>query len=118
MALNEWRTQLCRDPTCVTELVINAIRICVSRGASRCPDSCNLTDENQHWKPAVSDNGRQNAADAVEMTRGSGRDHRGALRQLDARMEVASNSGGTKASILWAISRLARLCGLNKKGGG
>lgn len=82
------------------------------------PHVCHRAGDHQHWKPAVSDNGRQNATDAVEMTRGSGRDHRGALRQLDARMEVASNSGGTKASILWAISRLARLCGLNREGGG
>lgn len=73
--------------------------MCVSRGPPRCPDSVADEVDDQDWKLIVSDNGiGKNAADAVEVTSGLGTAIVEALVcQLQARMDVAINSGGTRA---------------------
>ncbi len=85
----------------VTELVINAIKYAFP---ARRPDAQILVTyeiDHQDWKLIVSDNGiGKNAADTVEVASGLGTAIIEALvRQLDARMDVASNASGTKVSI-------------------
>ncbi len=85
----------------VTELVINAIKYAFPAGHLDSKILVTYKIDDQDWKLIVSDNGiGKGGVGAVEATGGLGTAIIEALvRQLDARMDVASNSSGTKVSI-------------------
>jgi chemotaxis protein methyltransferase CheR len=85
----------------VTELVINAIKYAFPVGRPDAQILVTYEIDDQDWKLIVSDNGiGKNVADAAEVTSGLGTAIIEALvRQLDARMDIASNATGTKVSI-------------------